>query len=663
MFLRNYLLQSCRNILPDVTVEEICGDGDGKEEHSGTIEDSIEFILLNFAEMNKLWVRMQHQGHTRDKDRREKERLELRLLVGTNLVRLSHLESIDIERYKAVVLPGILEQVVSCRDGIAQEYLMECLIQVFPDEFHLTTLQPFLHSCAKLVPSVNVKNIIIALIDRLASSKDIELPDDLFDIFSAQISNIIQSRPDMILEDIILMEGSLINFSIKKINNESKREESIDSVLGSTLNVIKEKCNKSRIQYRTNIGKELLKFLKLPITHGNQDGQTSGIAPIKMSLKLKNFKNLLKDVTDSDLQKQITLSLLNSALDSGIEDKIIEENRLTLEEIETFLSELCDPLVKGPNPEEHDGILDEDFVDEQILLSRFIHYLLSPICVADDDLDLQYLILSSCKKILTPGGSKRIRYTFPSLVFESLDLALRYSGSKEDSKWDKKCTKIFQFVKQTISALSDSNCPDLCLRLYLQAALNASKVGIETSETVAYDFAAKAVSIYEEEISGSKERFASLMLIIGAVKEMGFKSIDEDEDNSSSLKQKCPLFAWLPRAGLTLVQKPDQVRALLSSSLLFCDNPTSSDAIKCIKTSDKITSSLMDNDLKLQLYIEILSHTTLLIAPDNHELVKLMKDINEKIIEQKKEIILSESFEKQYANTLEFIKSKEISLQ
>jgi hypothetical protein len=28
---------------------------------AGTINDSVAFILLNFAEMNKLWVRMQHQ--------------------------------------------------------------------------------------------------------------------------------------------------------------------------------------------------------------------------------------------------------------------------------------------------------------------------------------------------------------------------------------------------------------------------------------------------------------------------------------------------------------------------------------------------------------------------------------------------------------------------
>ena len=65
-------------------------------------QDSIDFILLNFAEMNKLWVRMQHQGHTRDRERREQERRELRLLVGTNLNRLSQLESIDVDRYKNV---------------------------------------------------------------------------------------------------------------------------------------------------------------------------------------------------------------------------------------------------------------------------------------------------------------------------------------------------------------------------------------------------------------------------------------------------------------------------------------------------------------------------------------------------------------------------------
>ena len=128
LFLRNYLLQCTRNILPDTLETGHFDEG----QDPGKIDDSIDFIHLNFAEMNKLWVRMQHQGHTREKERRERERMELRILVGTNLVRLSQLESVGVDMYKAAVLPGILEQVVSCRDAIAQEYLMECIIQVNP---------------------------------------------------------------------------------------------------------------------------------------------------------------------------------------------------------------------------------------------------------------------------------------------------------------------------------------------------------------------------------------------------------------------------------------------------------------------------------------------------------------------------------------------------
>lgn len=45
---------------------------------------------------------MAYQGHSRDKERRERERQELRLLVGTNLVRLAQLDSVDIELYKKV---------------------------------------------------------------------------------------------------------------------------------------------------------------------------------------------------------------------------------------------------------------------------------------------------------------------------------------------------------------------------------------------------------------------------------------------------------------------------------------------------------------------------------------------------------------------------------
>ncbi|KAI8461475.1 vacuolar protein sorting-associated protein 35 [Phakopsora pachyrhizi] len=136
---------------------------------SGNLHDSLGFVLTNFIEMNKLWVRLQHQGLSRDRERREMERKELRILVGTNLVRLSQLEGVDLDMYQRMILPAVLEQVVNCKDIIAQEYLMEVVIQVFTDDFHLRTLGPFLSATAQLHPKVNIKQIVIALIDRLAA--------------------------------------------------------------------------------------------------------------------------------------------------------------------------------------------------------------------------------------------------------------------------------------------------------------------------------------------------------------------------------------------------------------------------------------------------------------------------------------------------------------
>ena len=57
--------------------------------------------------------------------------MELMILVGTNLVWLSQLEMVQVDKYGMLVSPGILEQVVSCRDAKAQESLMECIIQVW----------------------------------------------------------------------------------------------------------------------------------------------------------------------------------------------------------------------------------------------------------------------------------------------------------------------------------------------------------------------------------------------------------------------------------------------------------------------------------------------------------------------------------------------------
>src|SRR6195952_4776630 len=76
LFLRYYLSGQARDYMPS-------GTGDGPE---GNMQDSINFVLTNFVEMNKLWVRLQHQGPSRERDQRTKERQGLQLLGRRNFV-------------------------------------------------------------------------------------------------------------------------------------------------------------------------------------------------------------------------------------------------------------------------------------------------------------------------------------------------------------------------------------------------------------------------------------------------------------------------------------------------------------------------------------------------------------------------------------------------
>lgn len=52
-FLLSLLQQRSKGLLPDT--------GSPYEGEGGNVHDAIDFLLSNFIEMNKLWVRMQHQ--------------------------------------------------------------------------------------------------------------------------------------------------------------------------------------------------------------------------------------------------------------------------------------------------------------------------------------------------------------------------------------------------------------------------------------------------------------------------------------------------------------------------------------------------------------------------------------------------------------------------
>ena len=225
--------------------------------------------------MNKLWVRLQHQGHSRDRALREQERKDLRLLIGSTLVRISQLEEITLEMYQSKVLPSLLGEIVSCKDVIAQEYLFDVIIQAFPDEFHLQCLDMYIAAVAKLNPSVNVKQIVISLIDRFSKYAARSLDDktgetgipadlELFDVFWEQITELMDNRPEFTIEDI---SSLLLSSCTLATNCYPERLEYIDCILGLAQNKVLESRKLDPLATKLGDTEESLEKLLLGIVN------------------------------------------------------------------------------------------------------------------------------------------------------------------------------------------------------------------------------------------------------------------------------------------------------------------------------------------------------------------------------------------------------------
>ena len=584
LFLRNYLLQCTKNVLPDIDPE---ADEDEKESMKQDVNNSIEFILQNFSEMNKLWVRMQHLGHSKDREKREKERQELRILVGTNLVRLSQLEGVDVNNYKKTVLPRVLEQVVKCNDAIAQEYLMECIIQVFPDEFHLQTLDSFLQACANLHPNVNVKNTIIAMVERLTLFVQRDhsngIPDDikLFDIFNEQVSNIISARPSMKLEDIVSMQTAVINLAFKCYPD---RIDYVDKVLGATLEVFG-KRGTDTVNSGTVLCREMSNLLQMPIDVYNN---------ILTVLKLENYGPLF-DHFDYNARQKMATNVVSNILENKT---VIDTPELT-DALMLLVAVLIQDQADQPN-----GEFDEEtFAEEQSLVGRLVHLLFS------SSPDEHYFILKKAISHFEKGGSKRMVITLPAVVFALYKLASRYKENKEEKEnWQKKCKKLFETCRSIINSLCQHlDQADLPFRLFLQGALTVSHLGFNNHEAIAYEFMSQAFSIYEEDINDSRAQLAAVLLFVSTVE----KCTCFSEENHAPLRTQCA------HAASRLLKKPDQCRAVAHVAHLFWSGKTQETGgeemrdgkrvAECLKKAVKTANQCMESAMQLQLFVEILN--------------------------------------------------------
>ncbi|XP_042036085.1 vacuolar protein sorting-associated protein 35B-like isoform X1 [Salvia splendens] len=577
LFLRSYLAQVSRDKLPDIG-SEYEGEGD-------TVMDAVEFVLQNFIEMNKLWVRMQHQGPHREKEKLEKERNELRDLVGKNLHVLSQIEGIDLEMYRDTVLPSVLEQIVNCKDELAQYYLMDCIIQVFPDEYHLQTLETLLSACPQLQPTVDLKTVLSQLMERLSNYASLNpelLPEFLqveaFSKLSNAIGKVMEAQVDMPVVGAISLYVSLLTFTLRV---HPDRLDYVDQVLGACVKIL---SGKPKLE-DSKATKQVVALLSAPLDKYDD---------IVTALTLSNYPRVM-DHLDAGTNKVMAMVIIRSIMKNkswvSTSDKV------------EVLFELIKGLIKDLEGISTDELDEEDFNEEQNSVACLMHMLYN-----DEPEEMLKIICTVWKHVMS-GGPKRLPFTVPSLVFSALKLVRRLQGQDGDVGGEEVPAtpkKIFQLLNQIIETLSVVPAPELALRLYLQCAEAANDCDLEP---VAYDFFTQAFVLYEEEVADSKAQVTAIHLIIGTLQRVNVFGVE----NRDTLTHKATGYS------AKLLKKPDQCRAVYACSHLFWVDDQ--DGIKdgervllCLKRSLRIANAAqqMTNVTRgssgpVTLFVEILN--------------------------------------------------------
>lgn len=650
LFLRYYLSHVTKNKLPDV--------GSPYEGIGGNVQDAYDFILQNFTESNRLWVRLQNQGAAKDKKKREKDRQDLKVLVGNNLVRLSQLEGLDLPEYKAHVLPKILEQVVACKDVIAQTYLLDCVIQVFPDDFHLATLEPFLQACANLKEKVNVRAILESMMDRLsyyAASNNGIIPAEVpaFKMFNECITTLIETRENMTLTETLKLQTSLTNFALKCyparldylshcLNTCATLIEKSDFknlvATEGTSKPVEETTTQIEALLSAPLGSLALRVLELP-----------QYAKLMSYLPWNNWKEVAATLLRSVVTKRTLITDVSQA---------------------EQLFAVITPLLKdreGAKSDEIKETVDEAFKQEQLLVAKVVHLM------ANDDTDTLLRIYVTARSQFTNGGVQRIQFTLVPLVFAALALASRVvareraAAAEQDTPPQYSARKVFQFVIEIVTAMATSH-PEISLKLFLQAAQAADQCGFHA---IAYEFVKEGLLIYECEITESKTQVRALTMIIGSL----LNCRQFPTEDYEALITKTAQYAN------KLINKPDQCRMIALVSHLFWprdppglrDETTDGEAptlrysdpdrvLECMQRSLKVASVCNNN-----IFVEILDRYLYYFENDNpaiqvRYLSGLIALINEQMGSDGTGGASGQSsaaVEAHYRNTLDYIRSRQ----
>jgi vacuolar protein sorting-associated protein 35 len=273
------------------------------------LEGLTGIFLENLRQMNNLWIRM--NSLIEDKEKRRKQRRDLAICVGENLLRLSHLESIDVDFYAEKLFPQIVDIILENKDRISQEYLFNIVISTFPDDFHFKTLNQLLATTEKLSSRVNLNAIYLQLMQRFTtyaknncestdSSFEPEKMVFIYEYFSQTLSNILQNNTKYKTKDLFQLVAGFMDFSVFFYNGNLTY---VNDIIHLAIQLAK-KSEKEELASDEEVLKSMVKILTVPFEK-----------LALLVLKLENFPVLLNFLPFAQ-KSQVALKICESVINT-----------------------------------------------------------------------------------------------------------------------------------------------------------------------------------------------------------------------------------------------------------------------------------------------------------------------------------------------------------
>ena len=668
LFVRYYLLKRIKDKLPDkdnVYIEE-----------GGKIEDTLKFLIQNMDEMNRLWIRLSSDVMGNEKILRDKERTELKILVGESINRLSSLDGLTIELYEKEVLPKLIQIILESNDVLSQQYLMECIIHAFSDSYNIKCIESILNTLSSLTPGVDIKGLFISLMEKLAkfitdnsgedaTEEDKKLTSAAMNVYPVllQYFDRLQKETCMLGDNMDVLKlldlnAAFMKFSIKCTDIDVL--SSINHILTSTLECFRQLARR----LSSDGNKKLSKLLAIPLESNHS------------LFEMTDFDGLILFL-DYSLRKNLALKIIQSLYKDQSKEKLDSVDKIQK------LLKLIRPLITDV-----EDALEEDYMtfeSEQNEVSKMIFV------VKSQDPEMIYEIYGELKNVFVEGGSNRRKITLPTLASCIIQfchkLSLAYDNKNglvseeikknpysneiinlidvskidSDETFYKLMLNIYKLLNEIISIISQEN-PENALKLYLASAAQVNTIQSDRSnyEEACASFMNAAMNIYQEGKYDQNIKYSLLSQVVGYLINFTILS-NENVEN---------ILKILIESGTKMAKRGDQFNSMLSIGQIYYSVLKDGNKVNdCIDKARKYADFAMANPQNLTLFIELLNKF-LYFVENGDEIISIKPEQIDDIIELiknhiqtiKNEVSVDSSFlpdiEKYFNNTIEIIKRR-----